>query len=212
MNSQMMTLMLYDEIEIVKCPLDLFSLKQTIKEKYFLSYTQIEHCLISYNLDDKQHYIFSEEEYQIAKLFIEDIIIKIELLDDNDILTIDPNIDEEYEIYRLKEDKKEEPKINENKKEEYNDNLYDEYDIETFCGEEYMKSEECDGDSNEIRCNLCNNHIQGVRYLCGVCGDFDMCENCEKEEGPKHGHPMLKIRNPDMVPLCFECKLSEGSD
>lgn len=48
-----------------------------------------------------------------------------------------------------------------------------------------------------VVCDLCNVHpIQGIRYKCTVCNDFDLCEECEKTFGESHGHPLLKIRKP----------------
>jgi hypothetical protein len=49
---------------------------------------------------------------------------------------------------------------------------------------------------NRVTCDGCQTHpIQGIRYKCSVCPDFDMCEKCEAETG--HQHPMLKIRKAD---------------
>jgi len=36
---------------------------------------------------------------------------------------------------------------------------------------------------NTVTCDGCNKHpIEGVRYKCAVCEDFDYCEKCEKKE------------------------------
>jgi len=47
-----------------------------------------------------------------------------------------------------------------------------------------------------VRCDGCGMFpIQGIRYKCSVCDDFDFCENCE--ENTQHPHLFLKIRSPD---------------
>ena len=57
-------------------------------------------------------------------------------------------------------------------------------------------------------CDGCDaDPIIGIRYKCAVCEDFDYCEKCEKIMGPKHGHPFLKIRNPEIDPIYFKCEL-----
>lgn len=49
---------------------------------------------------------------------------------------------------------------------------------------------------HNIICDYCNSYpIQGIRYKCTVCNDFDLCEECEKTFGESHDHPLLKIRN-----------------
>ena len=52
-----------------------------------------------------------------------------------------------------------------------------------------------------VQCDGCGVFpIVGCRYKCGVCGDFDYCEECEKKIGEKHGHPFVKITRPEMTP------------
>jgi hypothetical protein len=41
--------------------------------------------------------------------------------------------------------------------------------------------------------------IEGIRYKCAVCADFDYCENCESSI--EHAHPFLKIRTLKQVPI-----------
>ena len=56
-------------------------------------------------------------------------------------------------------------------------------------------------------CDGCEmNPIVGIRYKCGVCPDFDYCEECEKKLSEKHGHPFIKIYDPKMEPKFIEVK------
>lgn len=51
-----------------------------------------------------------------------------------------------------------------------------------------------------VTCDGCGkNDIQGIRYKCAVCVDFDYCEQCEASV--EHVHPFLKIRNVDQTPV-----------
>ena len=50
-----------------------------------------------------------------------------------------------------------------------------------------------------VKCDGCGAFpIVGCRYKCAVCDNFDYCEECEKKLSQKHGHPLLKIRDPGM--------------
>ena len=61
-----------------------------------------------------------------------------------------------------------------------------------------------------ILCNKCKiNPIKGIRYKCGVCYNFDFCENCEKKYGREHDHPMLRLPWDNMVRY-FECKMKNS--
>lgn len=56
----------------------------------------------------------------------------------------------------------------------------------------------------EVTCDGCKAHpIQGIRYKCSVCPDFDFCDKCEAER--THGHPFLKIRKPEQAPAFINC-------
>ena len=49
---------------------------------------------------------------------------------------------------------------------------------------------------NGIKCSLCQRFpIIGIRYKCLQCKSFNLCEECEKSRGMKHGHLLLKLRN-----------------
>ena len=61
-------------------------------------------------------------------------------------------------------------------------------------------------------CVGCGKSINGVRYKCIICENFDYCEYCENKDNGKHGHPLLKINRPEMCPvsyhyLCIVCSV-----
>jgi len=49
--------------------------------------------------------------------------------------------------------------------------------------------------------------IEGIRYHCTVCEDFDYCEDCEAKLGDEHNHPLLKVRKPKIAPINIKVKL-----
>lgn len=52
---------------------------------------------------------------------------------------------------------------------------------------------------NHITCDECGQtNMEGVRYKCAVCADFDLCEKCEATSS--HTHPFLKIKRPSQAP------------
>jgi replicative DNA helicase len=60
-----------------------------------------------------------------------------------------------------------------------------------FCGKTVHRTVTCDG---------CGKFpIVGIRYKCGVCPNFDFCEECEKKEGMKQGHPMVRLPSLNML-------------
>jgi len=49
-------------------------------------------------------------------------------------------------------------------------------------------------------CSICGmSPIEGFRYKCLDCDSFDLCPICEKKEGEKHGHTLLKLRRADLL-------------
>lgn len=53
-----------------------------------------------------------------------------------------------------------------------------------------------------VKCHKCGMMpIQGIRYRCSVCFDFDYCQRCEELYFDKHPkkHYFLKIRDPLLV-------------
>eukprot|EP00732_Lithocolla_globosa_P002342 Lithocolla_globosa_v1_NODE_1515_length_2519_cov_63.243101.p1 type:complete len:649 gc:universal NODE_1515_length_2519_cov_63.243101:460-2406(+) len=63
--------------------------------------------------------------------------------------------------------------------------------------EEVAKTEELDTHPN-IVCDLCNKFVVGVRWKCGHCPDYDLCDNCEPQADSVHpkNHIFLKIKRP----------------
>ncbi|EXJ79219.1 hypothetical protein A1O3_08720 [Capronia epimyces CBS 606.96] len=48
-----------------------------------------------------------------------------------------------------------------------------------------------------VECNSCGVHpIQGIRYHCANCFDYDLCESCEASSGHIKSHVFFKIRIP----------------
>ena len=53
-----------------------------------------------------------------------------------------------------------------------------------------------------IKCSLCQKFpIVGIRYKCVKCKSYDLCEECEKTQGPKHGHNFLKLINNKQISM-----------
>ena len=58
---------------------------------------------------------------------------------------------------------------------------------------------EDEGSHKNVACDGCGKSpIEGVRYKCSVCEDFDYCQECE--ETKEHPHAFLKIKKGDQAP------------
>ena len=42
-----------------------------------------------------------------------------------------------------------------------------------------------------IKCTICDDHLLGIKYICCVCDNCILCENCEKT----HYHPCFKLKS-----------------
>ena len=59
-----------------------------------------------------------------------------------------------------------------------------------------------------VTCDSCQkNDIEGARYKCSVCSNFDFCEQCQ--ETVEHEHPFLKIKTLKQTPLKILTVLNE---
>ena len=78
---------------------------------------------------------------------------------------------------------------------------------------EYLDAKKADQDSQvhqSIECDACGkNPIQGVRFKCAICPDYDLCEDCEKK-GVHPEHAMIKIRKPSMAPAKIVCQMNNS--
>eukprot|EP01114_Cavostelium_apophysatum_P005578 TRINITY_DN1676_c0_g1_i1.p1 TRINITY_DN1676_c0_g1~~TRINITY_DN1676_c0_g1_i1.p1 ORF type:complete len:437 (-),score=85.77 TRINITY_DN1676_c0_g1_i1:26-1336(-) len=64
-------------------------------------------------------------------------------------------------------------------------------------------------------CDLCKQQIYGIRYKCGHCEDFDLCESCESARPHERNHVFLKIYDPVMTlsgPLLPEMYVPRASN
>jgi len=59
-------------------------------------------------------------------------------------------------------------------------------------------SSQVSGAVHNATCNLCDSRIEGERYKCVICPDFDVCSSCfsiTQEQHPTHG--FVKVNKPD---------------
>lgn len=50
------------------------------------------------------------------------------------------------------------------------------------------------------KCSECGiSPIIGIKYHCLNCDLYELCNDCEKKLGEKHGHPLLKLRKVDYL-------------
>ena len=57
-----------------------------------------------------------------------------------------------------------------------------------------------------IRCEGCGlDPFVGYRYMCAICDDYNLCENCEENFGKKHRHPFIKITSPYLLDSFNNC-------
>ena len=72
----------------------------------------------------------------------------------------------------------------------------------------FFTSEEKVIHKNQI-CSECGiSPIEGIMYKCLSCKKYDLCQNCEKIYGEKHGHNFLMLRKEeylkDFEKICIE--------
>lgn len=63
-----------------------------------------------------------------------------------------------------------------------------------------------------VTCNGCGiSPIEGSRFKCTVCDNFDYCEKCEERFRDEHFHPFLKIHSPNLAPVYIKCEINVDS-
>lgn len=67
---------------------------------------------------------------------------------------------------------------------------------------------------HNVRCDICGVYpIVGIRYKCGVCPIFDLCEPCRAKNEHDDHHPFAKIRDSNCAPLELQVKMKlSGSE
>ena len=89
-------------------------------------------------------------------------------------------------------------------------------EVRSFCKEHFKvlfrdyilerKEEQAKVIHEKVICDGCEmNPIQGIRYRCSVCADYDFCEKCEST-GIHQNHALLKIRQPNQAPNMLLCQ------
>nr|XP_015930853.1 uncharacterized protein LOC107457248 isoform X2 [Parasteatoda tepidariorum] len=71
---------------------------------------------------------------------------------------------------------------------------------------------QCQGEvvHNDIYCDNCDQLIHGIRYKCGNCSDFDLCQECESLPNVHNkAHIFLKIRYPFALKMYQKQKWQE---
>jgi len=49
---------------------------------------------------------------------------------------------------------------------------------------------------HKISCDLCGKRIEGIRWKCANCREFNLCSICEKDSFHSEGHVFMKIKRP----------------
>ena len=66
-------------------------------------------------------------------------------------------------------------------------------------GNDNQENQKQDGEVHYgVSCDGCDGPVQGFRYKCMVCPDFDLCSLCEAK-GLHPGHNMIRIASPESI-------------
>ena len=207
----------YDEKVIITLPSSFMEFKLNIAEKYVMELDDVNELLIS----SENLKLTNEKEYQKLLSLKKRVSIKLEVSEKSKIYLnekknmIDEKIDNMKKIWnnlgvskkleditnQFKETFQNLIKGNEEKKEDKKEEKKDEKKEEKKEKLIRHSKVKCDGRKKFP--------IQGIRYKCTVCNNFDYCEECEKKFSLEHGHPLLKIRKPELAPISIKCKLEK---
>ena len=203
----MLVVELNEKVKAIRIPEDYNGLITAVSKEYFLYKEQIQKIFFTYKDEEGNSvYMTNNEDFFNNIPLAEITVFQVEFKEDEkekeqssiDSLLANGNIDAiiERANKRLIELTKE--KKTENKKD---GKLKNKKKVKI------NKKKDCNDNDNDVKCSQCNYVIKGIRYMCGICHDYNLCEECEKEFGMKHNHPLLKIRKPELTPIEFSCTL-----
>ena len=170
---------------------------------------------IFYKKDDNIYYINSEKDYEFFKnnlnnkIYLDLAIENNKIVDDLDFENINGNLDIDYDKAYLDNNNNDnnDNNLNEECKFQISDNLrkyIDEYldekiklmkiDIfKEFIGKQFSVNLINNNIIHyDINCSKCNQLIEGIRYKCSVCKNYNLCSKCE--ESNEHEHDFFKIK------------------
>ena len=199
----MLIVELNEKIRAIKIPKTYEDFKRAVIEEYSLPKEKLSKIFFTYlDEDNNSIYVTNEEDFLYTLPFIETIIFNIEFKEKENMEKEQPSIDSlllNGNIDAIIE--KANKKIIELKTES-----------KMLKGKEIKlkninKNKKIHIIHKDVNCNECKNIIEGIRYKCCICLDYNLCEKCENKFGFGHNHPLLKIRNPELCPIAFSCKL-----
>ena len=219
----------YNEKVIITLPNSFMEFKLNIAEKFLIELDDVNELLFS----SENLKLTNEEEYQKLLSLKKRISIKIEISENSKMYQnekkniIEEKMDNMKKIWNnLEIGKKVEDITNQFKEkfqnlvkltEEKKENKNEENKVEKKEVNKEEKKEEKKDDKKEeliihhhVKCDGCKKSpIQGIRYKCTICKNFDYCEECEKKYALQHGHPLLKIRKPELAPISIQCRMDK---
>ena len=219
----------YNEKVIITLPNSFMEFKLNIAEKFLIELDDVNELLFS----SENLKLTNEEEYQKLLSLKKRISIKIEISENSKMYQnekkniIEEKMDNMKKIWnnleigkkveditnQFKEKFQNLVKFTEEKKEDKNEENKNE---KKEVNKEEKKEEKKDDKKEEliihhhVKCDGCKKSpIQGIRYKCTICENFDYCEECEKKYALQHGHPLLKIRKPELAPISIQCRMDK---
>ena len=206
-NKKMLLVELNEKIRAIKIPENYDCLIKKVEKEYSLSKEQISKIFFTYiDEEDNSIYVTNNDDFLYAIPFSETIVLKIEFKE-TETEKKQPSIDsllEKGDIDTIIE--KANKRIIELKKE----TKIEDENLEHQKLKSKNKPKEIQAKTNEeINCNECGNNIKGIRYMCGICHNYNLCEECENKYGLEHNHPLLKIRKPELCPVLFSYSLKK---
>jgi hypothetical protein len=83
---------------------------------------------------------------------------------------------------------------------------------ETYSKQEYDRTPCMGAMAQDYFCDVCGQDIQDIRFHCGECDEFDLCQSCYVKEGNKHPCGLDSFCTPDMIDYEDEGDEGEGDD